>query len=54
MKKVEITKCDFCSHSVKNKKGVLVCLHSACIMSKQDLKELLKLILNTKESEDTE
>lgn len=53
MKKVAITKCDFCSHSV-NKKGILVCRHGRCIMSKKDLKELLKLILGVKESEDTE
>lgn len=53
MKKVAITKCDFCSQSI-NKKGVLVCPHGSCIMSKKELKELLKLVLNTKESEDTE
>ena len=53
MKKVVITKCDFCPHSVP-KKGVLVCRHGACIMSKKDLNELLKLILNRKEIEDTE
>ena len=53
MKKVAITKCDFCSHSV-NKKGILVCPHGACIISKTELNELLKLILNRKESEDTE
>lgn len=52
MKKVAITKCDFCSQSV-NKKGVLVCPHGTCIRSKKELEELLKLILNKKESEDT-
>ena len=49
MKKVAITKCDFCPQSV-NKKGILVCPHGACIISRTELKELLKIILNTKEN----
>jgi hypothetical protein len=54
MKKVAITKCDFCPHSKPNRKGVLVCTHGACILGKIECKKLLKLVLNEKESEDTE
>ena len=48
MKKIAITKCDFCSQSV-NKKGVLVCPHGACIISRTELEKLLKLILTKRE-----
>ena len=53
MKKVAITKCDFCSLSV-NKNGKLVCPHPACIISRTELDKILKIVSNTKESEGTE
>ena len=48
MKKVVITKCDFCRKSI-NKKGVLVCPLSSCILSKEEITEILKAIVRGKE-----